>query len=160
MYSLFPPLALSSVLYCLPPSMSNNIFSLSSIFHSSSSFCLSHPHLSIFFFIHYFTVISLYLDKLTRIWLFLRAFGLWSSTAIVYLFSTFISGCMIGDPYQLGWLLSTTDRSLSWWMLSCLWWLSYMYARFLISPATCSLILSLDLPSEKRLKIGWSYEQL
>ena len=115
-----------------------------------------------FFFIQYFSVISLYLDKLTRIWLFLRwpwAFGLWSSTAIVDLFSTFISGCMIGDPYQLGWILSTTSRFLSWWMLSCLWWLSYMYARFLISPAACSLILSLDLPSEKRLKIGWSHEQ-
>ena len=161
MYSLFPPLALSSVVSLHPCQTISFLYHPSFIPHPL--LCLSHPYLSIFFFIHYFSVISLYLDKLTRIWLFLRwpwAFGLWSSTAIVDLFSTFISGYMIGDPYQLGWILSTTDRSLSWWMLSCLWWLSYMYARFLISPAACSLILSPDLPSEKKLKIGWSYEQL
>ena len=111
---------------------------ISFLYHPSSIphplLCLSHPHLSIFSSSSTFQSFLFILDKLTRIWLFLRwpwAFGLWGFTAIVDLFSTFISGCMIGDLYQLEWILSTTDRSLSWWMLSCLWWFSYTYARFL-----------------------------
>ena len=33
---------------------------------------------------------------------------------------------------------------------SCLLWLSYMNANFLVSPAACGLVLSLDLQSEKK----------
>ena len=40
--------------------------------------------------------------------------GLRSSTEIIGLFSPFSSGCLIGDTYQLGWIVFANDRSLTW----------------------------------------------
>ena len=37
---------------------------------------------------------------------------------------------------------------------SCLWWLSYVYANFLVSPAACGLVLSVSLnPSSEEKKL-------
>ena len=70
--------------------------------------------------------------------------GLWSFTENVDFFSTFISGCLKGNPYQLGRIVFTTDRSRRWWML----------LKTHPSSATAGVVVTLVSGPEKRLTNG------
>ena len=106
MYSLFPPLALSSVLSLLSPSSHVKQY-LFSIIHL--------PFLILFcvfpILIYLFFSSSTTLQSFLFIWISWPGSGFsWDDSELLdcgapqQLFSTFISGCMIGDPYQLGWI--------------------------------------------------------